>query len=201
MAETRRRRGWRLSFVFVFIFAFYTTTCQVDSLRSAGVCAKRSNWHRKCRSAVCVCEGVCWEGRCAQYLFPLSRSFCGKGEERWSSWREAAGSFVLKFSKGWSSPRKVEIVVVAFSTWRRWGEWECRRTWCTEFFQAKVATLSNWPREGEFKIGSCSAEDGGGGRVPRTCTLDRWANLSNWPKTIAATYVTKNLSIWPRRNS
>jgi hypothetical protein len=69
MAETRRRRGWRLSFVFVFLLSFCTTTCQVDRVRSAGVCAKRSNWRRKCRSVVCVWEGVCGEGRRAHCFF------------------------------------------------------------------------------------------------------------------------------------
>jgi hypothetical protein len=53
MVETRRRRGWQLSFVFVFLFSFFTTTCLIDRERSVGVCATRSNWGRKCRSVVC----------------------------------------------------------------------------------------------------------------------------------------------------
>jgi hypothetical protein len=120
MAETRRRRGWRLRFVFVsLVFLFCTTTCQVDRERSARVCVKRSNWRRKCRSIVCVWEvGVYEEGRRANCFFSFVK-FLWERAERWSSLWGAAGSFVLKFSKGWSSLRKVETVVEAWSIWRR----------------------------------------------------------------------------------
>jgi hypothetical protein len=202
MAKTRRRRGWRLHFVFVSLaFLFCTTTCQVDRERSARVCAKRSNWCRKCRSIVCVWEvGVCGEGRRTNCFFLLwsfcgkersAEAFCGerlqvlcwiflKGEVRHERWRQLLKHGLLDEGEENGSAEGPEVL---------------------SFFQAKVATLSNWPREDKFEIGSWSAEGGGGGRVPRTCTSDRWANLSNWLETIAATYVTKNLSIWPRRNS
>jgi hypothetical protein len=82
-------------------FLFCTTTCQVDRERSARVCAKRSNWRRKCRSIVCVWEvGVCWHGRQEHCFFSLSRSFCGKGEERWSSCGERLKVLCWSFLKG-----------------------------------------------------------------------------------------------------
>jgi hypothetical protein len=184
-------------------FLFCTTTCQVDRERSARVCAKRSNWRRKCRSAVYVCERcVCVDTADKSIAFSLFRevfvgkersveAVCGKrlevlwwsflkGEVRLERWRQLLKLGLLDEGEENGSAEGPEVL---------------------SFLQAKVVTMSNWPREGKFKTRSCSAEDGGGGRIPRTCTSDRWANLSNWPETIAATYVTKNLSIWPRRNS
>jgi hypothetical protein len=130
MAETRRRWGWRLSFVFVFLFSFFTTNCLIDRERSVGVSAQRSNWQVWSAEAYMsfgVVSRLCELQAVVVYIV-FTSSFAKLLQLGWGSVDavcrvrlEVSGSFLLKLFEGWSFPQKVETFVVAWSNWRRIG--------------------------------------------------------------------------------
>jgi hypothetical protein len=205
MAETRRRRGWRLSFVFIFLFSFFTTTCLIDRERSVGVSAQRSNWQVWSVEAYMsfgVVSRLCELQAVVVYIV-FTSSFAKLLRFGWGSVDavcgvrlEVSGSFLLKLFEGWSFPRGVETFVAARSNWRRVGRQMTtdgrKLRLSIRLRSAKLKVLLGWfssirSCKGQFdktKLAECGASGVSKSNWPRKEELEESFEeyiLSNWP--------------------